>query len=516
MYHRSNSKDDCLMSPPMDPVMRLLTPRSPYSMDVRRNSDVSALSLSSSTTCPSDYSTPATPMYTQSPLATQSLNTSAFNMSHVHGTPMKFEPKSASFDEHLTNSWVLLDNTDRMDHTTSAIPHNMYASHGFQLETQTSECIELQNTAIAMTQPWYHTSQYTNLDSHLDMAPNLDIDLNTNMLHLHPATPMHSLWDVRAQPMLELDATTIVPHNYMLGGDYVHVDTPDPMDDSYDDVDVPFEQHAAFKQESMSPLNVKQETEVSDNEGRPRRSICETRTGGKSVKVKKEQRRSRITKVKTEEQGGEKKRRSKCKSKYGDSVWELNGDTVLSNWNSVYQDTDQKWRSTKAPEQKFICKYPYNDDEIVPEGKSFCGRQFKRTEHHVRHKNTHKAIKDYPCLLCKSRFNRNDNRWAHGWTHVRQSGKGDGRNWKFSLRQVISVLPDPKHIEMLLKKWAKDVGTNYIPEDEEDDSLEFVAKMRERNKDLNEDQNFSYDANMAVWKIRSHRLTHLVDSVSVS
>ncbi|KAI0588143.1 c2h2 type conidiation transcription factor [Pyrenophora tritici-repentis] len=483
MYHRGNSKDAYLMSPPTDPAMRMLTPQPPYSMDVRRNSDVSAMSLSF-TTCSSDYSTPATPMYTQSPLANQSLNTSTFDMSQVHGMPMEFEPNSTSFDERLTNSWELLDNTSQMDHTSSATSDFAFTKYAYQMDLQKREFVRLQSAAMATTQPWYPTNQYTSLDSHMDMTPNMAMDIDTSTLDLHPASPMHVIWNVPSQSMIAMDGSTIVPHDSMLDGDYVRVDTPNSMD-SYDDMDVPLEQHNTFKQEPSSPVDVKPEDELSNDEGMLRRSICETRTGGKSVK---------------------------CKCKFGEPVWKWDGDHVESDFSSIYRDEKSRWHSTKQPGQKFICKNPFEDDEEVPEGSSFCGKRFERTEHQKRHKNTHKSAKPFPCLLCHSEFNRNDNRWAHGYTHVRERGKGDGRNKKYSLRQVISVLPDPKHIEMLLKRWKKEVKSDYIPEDEEDDSLEFVERMKERNPG----QDFSYDVNMAIWKIRSHRLTHPVDPTPVS
>ncbi|KAI1605652.1 hypothetical protein PtrCC142_002135, partial [Pyrenophora tritici-repentis] len=375
MYHRGNSKDAYLMSPPTDPAMRMLTPQPPYSMDVRRNSDVSAMSLSF-TTCSSDYSTPATPMYTQSPLANQSLNTSTFDMSQVHGMPMEFEPNSTSFDERLTNSWELLDNTSQMDHTSSATSDFAFTKYAYQMDLQKREFVRLQSAAMATTQPWYPTNQYTSLDSHMDMTPNMAMDIDTSTLDLHPASPMHVIWNVPSQSMIAMDGSTIVPHDSMLDGDYVRVDTPNSMD-SYDDMDVPLEQHNTFKQEPSSPVDVKPEDELSNDEGMLRRSICETRTGGKSVKVKKEQRKNEKS----------------------------------------------RWHSTKQPGQKFICKNPFEDDEEVPEGSSFCGKRFERTEHQKRHKNTHKSAKPFPCLLCHSEFNRNDNRWAHGYTHVRERGK---------------------------------------------------------------------------------------------
>ena len=497
------------MSSPTDPAMRLLTPQSPYSMDARRNSDVSALSLSSFTPYSSDYSTPATPLYTQSPLATQSLNMNAFDMSHVHGIPMEFEPESTSFDERLTNSWGFLHDTSQMNHAMFVTPQNALSKYDFQSEMQDREFVELQSAAIATTQPWYPTSQHTHLDSHLDMTPNLGMDINTNELGIHHAAPIHAIWDVRTQSILESDASTIVPHDSMLNGDCVGFNSPDSLDDPYNDMNVSFGQHTIFKQEPTSPVRVKLETELFDDQERLRRSICETRTGGKSVKMKKEQRRSRVTK-KAKDKGRPKERRSKSKSKFGDPIVEWDGHRVKSDWSRVRQVDENKWCSTMPHQPKFICKHPFEDGEEIPEEASFCGRPFARTEHLQRHRGTHKPGKEYPCLICGVEFNRNDNRSAHGWTHVCEPGKGAGRNKKYSLRQVISVLTDPKHIEMLLRKWRKQVGTDYIPEDEEDDSLKFVELMQEHNPD------FSYDANMAVWKIRSHRLTHPVDPVSVS
>jgi hypothetical protein len=297
MYHRTNSKDASLMSPPIDPSTRHLTPRSPFEMNARRNSDVSALSLCSSfTTTSSEYSTPPTPMYSRSPLVNQTFAVNAFDLSHTHGLPIQFKPKTTTFDESLTSSWVSLDHPSHLSHHVPSAPCNdMFASHGCHLDSQGPAFGGLDNTAIGTTQPWYNTTTYTSLDNHIAMTADMDIGMNTTGLYVDTDTATHPIWNAHTQPMPHLDASTIVPHESMLGGLYVSVNTPDLGAESYDDADEPFPQHVVFKRETASPTYVKSEPGSPRNKGRLRRSICETRTGGKTISKEQRDRKKRKT-----------------------------------------------------------------------------------------------------------------------------------------------------------------------------------------------------------------------------
>jgi len=313
----------------------------------------------------------------------------------------------------------------------------------------------------------------------------MDIDMDTNGLHVDSNAPMHSIWNVSTQSMPGLDASTIVPHESMLGGAYVRVDSPDISAESYDDADESLPQHVVFKRETRSPACVNYEAGSSDDERRLKRSIRETRTGGKSVT--KEQRLNKVSKGKANEK---KSRRHAFLENIVDP-------------RDIYRDDKGRLHcANKEPTKKFVCNYPFPDDDELPEGSSICGKQFKRPEHRQRHRRTHRADKDYPCLLCNKSFNRNDNCWAHAYTHVHRPGKKEGRNTKFSLRQVISVLTDPKQIEKLLNDWRKDVGSEYDPDEEEDDNPKFMEEVEKHSPDLD----FSYDVDEAIVKIRFQRM----------
>jgi hypothetical protein len=154
--------------------------------------------------------------------------------------------------------------------------------------------------------------------------------------------------------------------------------------------------------------------------------------------------------------------------------------------------------------KKHFCNYSFADAEEVPAGKksTVCGRLFKRPEHLLRHRKTHAKIKDHFCRMCPKKFDRNDNCWAHAFTHVHRPDKKDGRNKKFSLRQVISVVSDPKQIDKLLKDWNTEVKSDYRPENEEDDSPFFMEEIKKAHPDFD----FLYDADEACLKIAYHRM----------
>jgi hypothetical protein len=358
---------------------------------------------------------------------------------------------------------------------------------------------------MTATQPWYQTTTYPNLDRNMNMSMgmhmDMDMDMDMDSLQVDPSVSMHSVWNDSAQGVSGLGMPTIVPHEAMLSGSYVNVDTSDVGEESYDDTDEPLPEHGVFKQDA-SPAYVKAESEPSDDERTVRRSICENRTGGKSVVVKREQRLNGVVKRKA----STKKSKSKPRDYY---EWKMeeDGRVVKSSLRDIYQDTyedEQKRRrwANQVPTKKFRCNYPYNDDEDVPHGKEICGKLFKRVEHRQRHKRSHCLDKEFPCSLCDKRFNRNDNCWAHSFTHVRPPGKKDGRNTKFSLRQVISVVKHPKHVEKLLNLWRKEVGTEYIPEDEEEDNPIFEKEVNRWAPDMN----FRYDAKDAIVKIHCQRM----------
>ncbi|CAO2652420.1 Nn.00g007030.m01.CDS01 [Neocucurbitaria sp. VM-36] len=487
VYQRGGSKDAFQRSPAMGPATGLLTTLSPYNMEARRNSDVSSLSLSSFTTYSSDYSMPPTPICGRSPFSTESFEAATLDLiptQSIHMLPLDFQMKASNFDQSLTGSWSFADSSSHMEQALPIRPNETFPHHGNYMQSQAAAYTSMETTAAAAAHPWCTAGPtYPNFDGHIDV----------DVLDVGPNASMHSIWHLPVQQMQEVAPPTIVPCEAMLNEEYVHVDTdPDMGTDSYDDTDVPLPpspQHVVFKQES-SPTWVKPEPESSDDERSLKRSIYETRTGGKSVK--KELRLGSVS-----------KRKMKVKKPKSRSVlWKMEDGKIESHMGAVFQGADNKWQWTdQQPRKKLYCKFPYEDDDdnIPDDHHNICGKSFLRPEHRQRHRKTHCPDKDFPCLLCDKSFNRNDNCWAHGFTHVHRPGKKDGRNVKFSLRQVISVISDPKHIEKLLNDWKKEVGSDYNPEEEEDDHPEFQEKV-EKNGRM--EYIFTYDADEAVRKIR--------------
>ena len=148
--------------------------------------------------------------------------------------------------------------------------------------------------------------------------------------------------------MPNLNGSTIVPHESMLGGPYIRVNSPDLGAESYDDSDEPFAQHVVYKRETASPAFVKLESESPDNRRRPRRSICETHTGGKMVK--KEQRD--MKKGKKGQQKVVKSKKSKSPTK--NVLIRLDGELVENKMKNVYRDKEVVGaRLTRNPRQNF-------------------------------------------------------------------------------------------------------------------------------------------------------------------
>jgi hypothetical protein len=282
----------------------------------------------------------------------------------------------------------------------------MFASHGYHLDSQGPAFGGLESSVIGTTQPWYNTTTYTSLDNHIAMTADMDIGMSTTGLYVDTNTATHPIWNVHTPPMPHLDASTIVPHESMLGGPYVDVDTADLGAEPYDDADEPFPQHVMFKRETASPTYVKSEPESPRNKGRLRKSICEARTGEKTISKDQRDRKKRKT------PGQTKVKKSTSVSK--DVVWKI-GDEGVEDY------TD-------------FCNYPFADDEEVPacQESTVCGRPFKRPEHLLRHRKTHKKIKDHFCRMCPKSFDRNDNCWAHAFTHVHRLNKKDGRREVFA------------------------------------------------------------------------------------
>lgn len=430
---------------------------------------------------------PPTPICGRSPFSADSFDTTTLELSHAHSVhmlPIEYQMKASTFDESLAESWPFPGTANHMEHSLPIRTNEGLHFHESYLQPQAASYAGLEVATAAASHPWCgssSTTDYASFGSHMD-ENGLSMNLNASL---------PPLWNPQVLPMQDMTNSTIAPGEAMLGGDYIHVDAEVDMDtDSYDNADVPLSpspEEVIFKRES-SPGWAKRKPESSEDERNLKRSIYISPTGGKSVK--KESRLNNVPKRKMKA----KKPKSQFVMRWADGRYE-------SRIDDVFRDKDMKWKWTdQQPRKKLYCKYPFeDDDDSIPDNHpDICGKAFRRPEHRQRHRKTHCPNKDYPCLMCEKSFNRNDNCWAHGFTHVHRPGKKDGRNAKFSLRQVTSVISDPKHIEKLLKDWKKEVGSDYNPEEEEDDNPDFQDKVEQTGRMECE---FVYDAEEAVRKI---------------
>lgn len=108
-----------------------------------------------------------------------------------------------------------------------------------------------------------------------------------------------------------------------------------------------------------------------------------------------------------------------------------------------------------------------------------CNSRFKRPEHLKRHQRIHVGIKDHECRVegCIKVFDRRDNYWQHGTTHIHVPGKKDGRNPRLPFKKMIKYADDAKHIEFLEKFYRKACPEGY-PSDSEDEMGDFGQHER--------------------------------------
>jgi hypothetical protein len=424
-YRQGESSDGFQMSPCLTASSGLLTPPSNYSIDGRRGSTASTLSSLG----------PSTPVYARNPFSDhrypnvatieqcqdQSMETLSI------GYPFK---ASGSEDASYDDTWTSLSHSDGLDHAMPMRMQHSFVTHPglVQSPMATYNGIDHQTSSA----PVSCTSSFSSAP-YTDFGSSMDSDAD----NAHTTEP---IWSYQ-YALTDMMAPTMAPTESMLGSEYVQVGTMNSDTDMshYDDVDmplVPTPQDVVVKQE---------DPESSVDDRKVTRSIWVSSTGGKSVK-------------KEELAMSEKKRKASKARKSRDK----SRTTLLGYRFDIDLDDDvvqipgtKKWKRngggpSKAPH---IC-------EMETAGAQ-CGRKFRRQEHLHRHEKTHSGRKDYSCQLCPNKFNRNDNCWAHYWTHVHRPGKKDGRNIKYSLRRVLTYISDPKLTEKLLTVWLREVGYEY-------------------------------------------------------
>jgi len=298
---------------------------------------------------------------------------------------------------------------------------------------------------------------YTDFQGHMNDGRN----------NLHNEDPNQPMWSYQYAMEEPITGLTMAPAESLLGDPFVQVNSSnhDVEMSAYDDVGIPLVS-------SPQEVIVKHETdETSDGERQIRRSIFVSRTGGKTVK--KEERSP------DERARDERRKARKAKSPPSFPI-ECSGiDFTLKDMSDIERIPGTRKVRRKnggRVEMKHFCQF-------LVDGKP-CGAGFRRPEHLHRHQRKHSGVKPFICQFCNKAFERKDNCWAHYWTHVRLPGKKGGRNVRKSLRDVLTLITDPKHIAKLHKKWKDDVGYDYDPErepqeeeDEADDDIPSPAVL---------------------------------------
>lgn len=203
---------------------------------------------------------------------------------------------------------------------------------------------------------------------------------------------------------------------------------------------------------SPQEVQVKQELEASEVEENFTRSIGVSPKGGKTVK--KERRPNGVSK----------RRGSKSKSQL---VVRRTHDGHIDVEGYELNPITGKREPIGGP----TVEWKYCDW-------AGCSSRFKRPEHLKRHQRIHLGIKEHECRVegCPKVFDRRDNYWQHGTTHIRIPGKKDGRNPRLPFSEMIKYADDNKHIEFLEKAFRRQCGDNYAS-DSDDDRVKFRCKL---------------------------------------
>jgi hypothetical protein len=195
---------------------------------------------------------------------------------------------------------------------------------------------------------------------------------------------------------------------------------------------------------SPQEVQVKREFEGSAPEGKFTRSIQVSPKGGKTVK-KERQRPNSVSK------------RKSSKSKFNSLVFRRSHDGVIDVEGYELNPLTGKREPIGGPTVDLkYCDFPT------------CNSRFKRPEHLKRHQRIHVGNKDQKCRVpeCPKIFDRRDNYWQHGTTHIHVPGKKDGRNPRLPFKKMLKYADDEKHVEFLEKFYRKQFPEGY-PSDSE-------------------------------------------------
>ena len=273
-----------------------------------------------------------------------------------------------------------------------------------------------------------------------------------------------SFWQPQIPSTHAMVGQTIAPADALVGDeDYGFVEDNDSSSfmetEAFDNAPMPF---AASPHDnapmtlppSPQEVQVKQELEASEAEEKFTRSIHVSPKGGKTVK-KERQRLNGISK----------RRSSKSKSQL---VFRRSHDGRIDVEGYELNPVTGKREPIDGP----TVEWKYCDWVG-------CNSRFKRPEHLKRHQRIHLGVKEHECRVegCPKVFDRRDNYWQHGTTHIRIPGKKDGRNPRLAFSEMIKYADDAKHIEFLEKAYRKACGDDYSLASE-DESVNVSHKER--------------------------------------
>ncbi|KAF2874160.1 hypothetical protein BDV95DRAFT_604359 [Massariosphaeria phaeospora] len=444
-YPQGNSKDLYQASPALGPSPGFLTPATPYEFDGRRDSIVSAqssMSMGSFSSYASDGSIPVTPTGVRSPLANNGFSDSVhYDMNfhvHGHGLPLDTHAKEPSTADSIYGGWTMISEPNPAE--AQPIPFRL--QDGFSATGPFTSNFQPQivqtdfDGSIAGAESlWSTHASFGDGSRHL-VNPFIE---RTSM-----SEDMRTFWANDIQSSEQAPAQTMTPSDVMLGvhDDYAAMQ-PDAFESAhaFDVVTPSFPQSpVGISLSRKACVSVKRKHNSDDCDGRLKRLIYESPTGGKSVK---QERRP----------GKKSNRKKKGETPEPADVVLLNGCVVELKYTDCERDElTGKVMSTTPRPQPHLC-------EVRLPGGRKCGRAFKRPEHKKRHEITHLGITPFSCEICLRPFGRNDNCQEHYWTHVQKPGSKAGRNEKYSLAEVeeriMHRVKGPKLIEKLRFKWSK-------------------------------------------------------------
>lgn len=429
-FRRDVSRDAPQISPSFGPYTGFLTPPSPYSgIDERRGSIVS---LSAS-----EYSVP-TPTSERSPFS---------EASWQHVTP---------FGGFPTQSMPELRHTLPMGNVGLPKESEPFCNDWAMSTSNVDIPLRLQDTMPPGT--GYLSSQMSSYAGPDHLSPSSQgSNWSFATAPEHPElgygmSGHQSFWQPQMPSTHPIAGQTIAPSDALVGDEDYGFAEDDSSSfameaDAFDNAPMSF---AASPNDNVpmalppSPqeVQVKREFEGSEPDEKFTRSIQVSPKGGKTVK-KERQRSIGVSKRK----GSKSKNLVVRRSHDGDLVVEGYELNRITGKREPIGGPSVEWK---------YCDW------------TGCNSRFKRPEHLKRHQRIHLGIKDHECRVegCIKVFDRRDNYWQHGTTHIHVPGVKDGRNPRLPFSKMLKYTDDAKHVEFLEKFYRKKCPEGYSSDSE--------------------------------------------------